>query len=714
MKKLFLSLFVAVIAVLALASCTTVSATAIELDTTNAKLIYEIGEELDTAGVAVKVTFSDASVKDVVIGSCTVDSTAYNKDAAGVYTIKVTYGKASASYTVEVKESEQKDPEMVGLVVDASDAKTEYLVGEQLDSTGISVSVKFDNGEVAAYSGEDYEVDDSAYNKDVAGEYEIEVSLTIEEVELKGSYIVKVVAIEAPFEGTNYKWVPSDLSADGLADKDPISKDVVLADYFKLDGATIARVKEDQVTSLEVIKRSGSKISFEVTGRAFLILTVSSTGDESISAFAVVDATTRTVANDQGLTEVLGVAGTTVTYTLPAGEYSIVTPGHADKAIAGRNARILRLEIIEEAEYVDPNQGSNDQDQVEEPQVRVFDPAIIPANQVEVPHEHLDANCPCGDKAALSGKVYGNFFIMLSSVTQRVSKGETIATTSVELEKNNSGQIQFTLKYAATVTVTASSTSGSNESVIHLRDSEGNLIVATIVESETVKNDENGVTHVYKTGGSVLTYELQPGTYELTSPKDVTSILDGKEEVLKRNVRVLKIVVDEHAATGGEDSGNQEEAKTLESFTLLTNDLEIVEGKALKDGKWGELVSIKTNKEEGWSVQAHNGKVTDFEGNEVTATNRLKSEGSERYLEIDLSDYSGKVTIEVFARTGSSSDLERFIQLVSAADVELGKIVLSEDKVMKLSVTVDCGQVYKVVPSKAINFYAINFIVVNE
>lgn len=560
MKKLFLSLFVAVVALATLVSCAVVSASSIELDTADAKLEYVVGEELDTTGIKVKVTFSDATTKDVVISSCVVDASGYNKDAAGTYTIKVTYDKVSAEYSVVVKEAEVADPVMVGLEVDASGAKTNYLVGEGLITDGIVVSVKFDNGEVAAYAGE-YTVDDSAYNKEAAGTYVIKVSAVVEEVELTGSYEVTVEAIEVPFEGTSYKFVASELPIEGVTDKDEIAVGTKYADYFTIAGKVTHRLNAEATgtTAIEIQKRSTGKLEFVVTGRAFVVLTVSSNGSANTSAFALVDAVSATVENDQQLSLVTGTDGLTVTYTLPAGEYAIVSPNTAD--YGGRGVRVLAIEVIEDTDYVDPNQGGGNEE-VEEPQNRLFDVTTIDATNL-------------ADKDAIAGGTcYHDFFYILGTVTARVKEdveAGTKAVTSLELGKENGGQIKFTLKYAASVSIVAASTAGTNESVIALVNEAGEVVVATIVESETIANDANGITHVTSTAKSTLTYELQPGVYELTSPADVPSLADPATE-LSRNVRVFSIAVAEKGEVSADPKSYHFEASSISAEGVTDKD----------------------------------------------------------------------------------------------------------------------------------------------
>ena len=108
MKKIFLSIFVAVVALITLASCNTTAATltSIELDTSAAKVAYLIGEDLDMSGLKITAHYSNETTKALEVSECTVDSSAYDKTKVGSYEITVTYHEQSAKYSVSVAKKE--------------------------------------------------------------------------------------------------------------------------------------------------------------------------------------------------------------------------------------------------------------------------------------------------------------------------------------------------------------------------------------------------------------------------------------------------------------------------------------------------------------------------------------------------------------------------------------------------------------------------------
>lgn len=103
------------------------------------------------------------------------------------------------------------------------------------------------------------------------------------------------------------------------------------------------------------------------------------------------------------------------------------------------------------------------------------------------------------------------FFKIVGAVTQRVKEG---AVYAVEVGKNETGAIEFTLTMKSTVSVVFSSTGGSNTSLVGILDADGNLVA----------NNE-GITEVTgsASGKATLTYTLEAGTYRVVSPKETTT-----------------------------------------------------------------------------------------------------------------------------------------------------------------------------------------------
>ncbi len=75
---------------------------ALSLSVSGMKTSFEYGEEFSTEGLVVTAKYSDDTTETVAATDYTVDSSSYQKDAAGAYTIWVISGKLKARYNVTV------------------------------------------------------------------------------------------------------------------------------------------------------------------------------------------------------------------------------------------------------------------------------------------------------------------------------------------------------------------------------------------------------------------------------------------------------------------------------------------------------------------------------------------------------------------------------------------------------------------------------------
>lgn len=123
--------------------------TGIQIASLPEKTIYKQGEEIDLRGMVVMAVYDNGSmeaVEDFVISG--YDST------AGTKTIEVSYGQFRENFTVEVTERQ-----MTKIVITKLPDKTEYIIGQELDLTGLIVYAHFDNNsknQVTAYSFDGY------------------------------------------------------------------------------------------------------------------------------------------------------------------------------------------------------------------------------------------------------------------------------------------------------------------------------------------------------------------------------------------------------------------------------------------------------------------------------------------------------------------------------------------------------------------------------
>ena len=153
----------------------------LKLDTTNVKTEFVYGEEFSAEGlVALRVEGEEElDVTDYV----TVNSSAYQKDQVGIYTIKVSYKGLTKTYNVEVKE-------LKVLTIDVSGAKTMFNKGEDFSSSGLVVNYTLNNNTEPVTS---YTIDSSEYNKNQEGVYTIEISY----LGVVETYNVEVIDVKA-------------------------------------------------------------------------------------------------------------------------------------------------------------------------------------------------------------------------------------------------------------------------------------------------------------------------------------------------------------------------------------------------------------------------------------------------------------------------------------------------------------------------------------
>ena len=122
------------------------------------KISYSIGENLSTAGLTLIATYSDGSSKSVAEGYTT---SGFDSSEAGTRTVTVTYEGKTATFTVTVKNITVKS-----IMVTVRPAKTVHWVGEELDTTGLVLTVRYSDNTTAKVT-EGYTV--SGFDSSTAG-----------------------------------------------------------------------------------------------------------------------------------------------------------------------------------------------------------------------------------------------------------------------------------------------------------------------------------------------------------------------------------------------------------------------------------------------------------------------------------------------------------------------------------------------------------------
>ncbi len=117
---------------------------AVTVKTAPTKTTYTFGEALDLSGLVLKALYDDGSNESITDGFVV---SGYDKNKAGTQTITLTYGGKTT--TVEVSVADR----MVSLVtIQTQPSKLVYQYGEPLDLTGLSLQVRYNNGDTEIIS----------------------------------------------------------------------------------------------------------------------------------------------------------------------------------------------------------------------------------------------------------------------------------------------------------------------------------------------------------------------------------------------------------------------------------------------------------------------------------------------------------------------------------------------------------------------------------
>ena len=146
-------------------------------------------------------------------------------------------------------------------------------------------------------------------------------------------------------------------------------------------------------------------------------------------------------------------------------------------------------------------------DEPDEPDVPdVPDQPDVPSEPVENHFNSLTDVTPGADKDVIpEGTVYGGFFTVVGTMTQRFSESKG-GVYAVEIAKNGTGALEFTIEGEGKVTIVVSSTGGSNTSAV---------AIINVATGEAVLSAE-----VTGTSPTELVVEgLKPGTYQIVSPQ---------------------------------------------------------------------------------------------------------------------------------------------------------------------------------------------------
>lgn len=149
MKKIIKSLFVFVLAAAmavgtgALSACG--GSKVKELIVENARISFKLGDEFEYGdGFVVWAVYADGSKKDVTAEADIKKESGFDMNVAGDYQITVSYDGRLTSYNVYVNEF---DNVLKRIVLDTTQVKTEYSLGDTISYAGLSMTCTYENAQ---------------------------------------------------------------------------------------------------------------------------------------------------------------------------------------------------------------------------------------------------------------------------------------------------------------------------------------------------------------------------------------------------------------------------------------------------------------------------------------------------------------------------------------------------------------------------------------
>ncbi len=145
---LFFTLFFSLLTVLSAAAVDTTppivitppaDVRSIEISSAPKKTEYFVGQKISLDGAQIKIEYSEGESQSVKIDPSWVE---YDFSTAGEKTVTVSYQGCSCTFTVTVK-----DVEVTSIKITKQPKKTEYFVGDTIDTEGLAVTAYYNNGD---------------------------------------------------------------------------------------------------------------------------------------------------------------------------------------------------------------------------------------------------------------------------------------------------------------------------------------------------------------------------------------------------------------------------------------------------------------------------------------------------------------------------------------------------------------------------------------
>jgi len=257
----------------------------LEIATPAEKTVYLTGEELDITGISILVNYEDGSsetITDVNEFLAQADLTTANDEAV----VTVLYEGFSVTYTIKVLEIDYVD-------IETAPKKFEYKVGEEFDTTGLSIYVEYTNAEFIVLE-EGFELVYDEFTE--AGEYEIEIYY--KDVLCDRTIIVTVTEEEAPVVLTGIEVVA------------PTKVEYTVGDTLDTTGMTVNAIYSDGSTAIVTAQATVDTATLATAGT----VTVTVTYEGMTDTFTVTVA--EKVVEPENIAS--GTIGETITWVIEA------------------------------------------------------------------------------------------------------------------------------------------------------------------------------------------------------------------------------------------------------------------------------------------------------------------------------------------------------------------------------------------------------------
>ena len=254
--------------------------TKLDVNTGNAVIRFSKGEAFSSSGIVVMGTYSDGVMLVLEEGTdYTVDSTAYNKDAKGTYTITVKSAEDQTktdTYSVNVVEETGFN------VYDEFMIRT-YRVGDKLDTENLVVKAVWSDGIEEELAKGAYSLSDT-YNLNAVGAYTISVTYgSYEAVQID---ISVVASVPVPVDGKIYVKVDMTSNVANGTKTDGVETFNTLTDAIDfLEGCDL----EDNVT--KVIYIAKGTYEEKVTTSLDNLVLVGEGTDKTVLTYSAVEST---------------------------------------------------------------------------------------------------------------------------------------------------------------------------------------------------------------------------------------------------------------------------------------------------------------------------------------------------------------------------------------------------------------------------------------